>query len=375
MRLRLFLLLLCFTLTACASMDAGGELSVSSSRWGTLSDGRPVDLYVLKNASGMEARITNFGGIITHLFVPDAKGSSLDVVLGFDSLEPYLGKHPHFGCLTGRFANRIGGASFEIDAVRHNVTANSGKNHIHGGKESFARKLWDAQPVRKSGAVGVRMTLTSPDGEEGFPGKLSCEVTYLLNARNELSITYQATTDKPTVVNLTNHSYFNLAGEGGGSILDHELTLNSSKFTPTDDNLIPTGEIASILGTPLDFTSPQRIGDRIDDSFLPLRQGKGYDHNYLIPGSGLRTAAKVREPKSGRIMTVRTTTPAVQFYTANHLNGVKGKGGHTYSKRAGFCLETQHYPDSPNKPQFPSVVLRPGDEYQQTTVFAFSAES
>lgn len=375
MRLRPSNLFCALTLTACASLDAGGGLSVSSSQWGTMPDGRPVELFVLKNAAGMEVRITNYGGIITHLFAPDKDGQLADVVLGFDSLAPYLGKHPHFGCLTGRYANRIGGASFEIDGVRHNITANSGKNHIHGGKDSFARKLWSAQAVRNAGSVGVRMTYTSPDGEEGFPGQLNCVATYSLNDKNELSITYRATTDKPTVVNLTNHSYFNLAGEGNGSILGHELTFRASEFTPTDDALIPTGEIASVLGTPLDFTRPERIGDRIDDPFKPLQQGKGYDHNFVIPGSGLRSAARVREPKSGRVMTVSTTTPGVQFYTGNHLSGVKGKKGHTYGKRSGFCLETQHYPDSPNQPLFPSVVLRPGDEYQQTTVFTFSTES
>jgi aldose 1-epimerase len=370
--LSLFLLL---TMSACSSIQSEGGVSVSASDWGSTKDGQAVKLFVLRNASGMEVRITNYGGIITHLWVPDSKGELADVVLGFDSLEPYLGRHPHFGCITGRVANRIGGAAFELDGKRFEVTANAGKHQLHGGKEGFARKLWRAQTVRIGGDAGVEMTYTSADGEEGFPGNLSCTVTYLLTPDNALEIRYAATTDQPTVVNLTNHSYFNLGGEGSGSIVDHELTLNATAFTPTDDDLIPNGEIESVLGTALDFTQPTRIGDRIEAPFKPLLQGKGYDHNYVLQGSGLRLAARARDPKSGRVMTVRTTTPGVQLYTGNHLNGVQGKSGHSYGKRSGFCLETQHFPDSPNRPEFPSVVLRPGDAYQQTTIFAFSNES
>lgn len=375
MRLRALALLLATTLPTCTSLKSEGGSEVIASDWGTLPDGRSAKLYVLKNAHGMEARITDYGGILTSLYVPDGKGRLADVVLGFDTLQPYLGKHPHFGCTTGRFANRIGGASFEIDGVRHQVTPNAGKNHIHGGAQNFGRQLWNGTPIREGSSVGVRLTYTSPDGEEGFPGTLRATVTYLLSARNQLEIRYQATTDKPTVINLTNHSYFNLAGEGSGSILDHELYLNASQFTPTDDNLIPTGEIASVRGTPLDFTSPRLIGDGIDASFKPIEQGKGYDHNFVLSGSGLRTAARISDPKSGRIMTIKTTTPGIQLYTGNHLNGVKGKNGHVYGRRSGVCFETQHFPDSPNQSKFPSVVLRPGDVYQQTTVFQFSADS
>jgi len=356
--------------------------SVTSKVWGKTSAGEDVQLFVLTNQNGMEARITNYGGIIVSLKVPDKAGKLADVVLGFDTLEPYLGKHPHFGCLTGRYANRIGGASFEIDGVRYEVTANSGKNHIHGGKEAFDKKLWQAKILE--GENAVELSYTSADGEEGFPGKLDCKVTYRLSENNALSIEYKAETDKPTVVNLTNHSYFNLAGEGSGDILDHELMIPAETYTVTDDDLIPTGEIASVLDTPLDFTTPHRIGERIAANFKPLMQGKGYDHNYIIPqptsgstiGSGpqLPLVARVKDPKSGRIMEVMTSDPAVQLYTGNHLKSVKGKGGHVYEARHGFCLETQKYPDSPNKPQFPSAVVRPGEPYLHITIFKFSAE-
>lgn len=356
--------------------------SVTSQVWGKTSAGEDVQLFVLTNQNGMEARITNYGGIIVSLKVPDKAEKLADVVLGFDTLEPYLGKHPHFGCLTGRYANRIAGAAFEIDGVQYDVTANSGKNHIHGGKEAFDKKLWQAKILE--GENAVELSYTSADGEEGFPGKLDCKVTYRLSENNALSIEYRAETDKPTVVNLTNHSYFNLAGEGSGDILDHELMIPAETYTATDDELIPTGEIASVLDTPLDFTTPHRIGERIAANFKPLMQGKGYDHNYIIPqptsgfgmGSGpsLPLAARVKDPKSGRIMEVMTSDPAVQLYTGNHLKSVKGKGGHVYEARHGFCLETQKYPDSPNKPQFPSAVVRPGEPYLHITIFKFSAE-
>lgn len=348
---------------------------VDSENWGRTAGGEKVRLFTLRNARGMEARITNYGGILVSLKVPDKKGEFADVVLGFDTLEPYLGKHPHFGCITGRYANRIGGAKFKLSGQEVRVTANSGKNHIHGGVENFARKVWAASDFRKSDEVGVTLTYTSPDGEEGFPGTLACTVIYTLKADNTLEIKYRATTDKATVVNLTNHSYFNLAGEGSGDVLGHEMMIAATGYTLTDDALIPTGEIAPVAGTPLDFNTPATIGGRIGADFKALVQGKGYDHNYVLRGGpGLRLAARVREPKSGRVMTVMTTEPGVQLYTGNHLKGVAGKSGHVYEKRHGFCLETQHYPDSPNQPAFPSVVLHPGDVYQSTTSFQFSAE-
>lgn len=357
---------------AFAFMSSSVTAAVTSEVWGKTAAGEEVSLFTLKNADGAEARITNYGGILVSLKVPDKAGTLADVVLGFDSLAPYLGKHPHFGCITGRYANRIGNASFKLEGVTYEVTANSGKNHIHGGKEAFDKKVWTARILE--GKNAVELSYSSADGEEGFPGKLDSTVTYSLSDDNALSIDYRAVTDKPTVVNLTNHSYFNLAGEGSSDILDHELTIPADSFTATDDSLISTGEIESILGTALDFSQPHRIGERINHPFKPLQQGLGYDHNYVLKGEGLKLAAKVKDPKSGRIMEVSTTDPGVQLYTGNHLKGVQGKGGHVYQARHGFCLETQKFPDSPNKPQFPSATLRPGETYVHTTTFKFSAE-
>lgn len=344
--------------------------SVESVVWGKTAEGEEVKLFTLRNASGMEAKITNWGGYIVSLKVADKKGQFADVVLGFDSLDGYLAKNPFFGCITGRYANRIGGAKFKIDGQEFKVTPNSGKNHIHGGKVGFDKKLWTAKEITD----GVELSHTSADGEEGFPGTLKCTVTYTLTKDNALRIDYQAATDKPTVLNLTNHAYFNLAGEGSGDILGHELTIPAEQITATDDDLIPTGEFLSIKGTPLDFTTPRTIGERIGADFKPLIQGIGYDHNYVLPGSGLKLAAIVKEPGSGRVMTVRSTEPGVQLYTGNHLKGTSGKGGHIYAKRNGLCLETQHYPDSPNRPEFPGVILRPGENFQSTTIYQFSAE-
>lgn len=359
---------------SCQSAADTNMSQVTSENWGTLQSGQKVELFTLRNKGGMEARITNYGGIIVSLTAPDKAGKMADVVLGFDSLAQYEERNPFFGCITGRYANRIGGAAFKIDGTEYKVTANSGKNHIHGGKVGFDKKVWKARKLKKSGAVGVEMTYRSPAGEEGFPGTLDCKVTYLLTDDNALEIAYTATTDAPTVVNLTNHSYFNLAGAGSGSILNHELMIPADQFTPTDDALITTGELASVAGTPLDFNVPHRIGERIGSDFKPLVQGKGYDHNYVLNGRGMKLAARVREPKSGRVMEVRTTEVGVQLYTGNHLKVTNGKGGKAYPARAGFCLETQRYPDSPNKPHFPTAVLRPGDTYQHETSFHFSAE-
>lgn len=352
------------------SIVSSSHAAVESVTWGKTAAGEAVKLFTLRNAKGMEAKITNWGGYIVSLKVADKNGQFDDVVLGFDSLDGYLAKNPFFGCITGRYANRIGGASFKIDGVEHNVTPNSGKNHIHGGKIGFDKKVWAANEI----ADGVELSYTSADGEEGFPGTLKCTVTYKLTKDNGLQIDYQATTDKPTVLNLTNHAYFNLAGEGSGDILGHELTIPTDQVTATDDELITTGEIVSIKGTPLDFTTPHLIGERIGADYKPLIQGIGYDHNYVLSGNGMKLAAIVKEAKSGRVMTVRTTEPGVQLYTGNHLKEVNGKGGHVYKTRHGFCLETQHYPDSPNKPEFPSVILRPGETFQSTTIYQFSAE-
>jgi aldose 1-epimerase len=346
--------------------------TITSEPWGKSPMGEPVMLHTLRNRRGMEARITDWGGIIVSLKVPDRAGKLSDIVLGFDSLEPYLGKHPHFGCITGRYANRIGGAAFMLDGAEYQVTANSGKNHIHGGRVAFDQKVW--KPRIDQTAQALELSYTSEDGEEGFPGKLDCTVTYTLTEEGALRIDYRATTDKPTVVNLTNHSYFNLAGEGSGDVLGHEVMIPADRFTATDNDLIPTGELENLVGTALDFTQPHLIGDRIEVPFKPLQQGLGYDHNYVLNGSGMKLAARVREPKSGRIMEVHTTDPGVQLYTGNHLKGTVGKSGHVYAKRHGFCLETQKFPDSPNKPQFPSATLRPGETYLHTTIFRFSYE-
>lgn len=348
--------------------------TITAAPWGQTPAGEPVQLFTLSNAKGMTARITNFGGIIVSLTAPDKSGQFADVVLGFDTLEPYLKKHPFFGCITGRYANRIGGASFVIDGTTHKITANSGKNHIHGGDLGFDEKVWAPATRTLPDGVALDLTYTSPDGEEGYPGNLACKVTYTLRDDGTLAIDYHATTDAPTVLNLTNHSYFNLAGEGHPTILDHELTIPAETYTVTTDEMIPTGEIASLLGTAMDFTRPHLIGERIEADFLPLQQGKGYDHNFILPGTGLRLAARVRHPASGRVMEVRTTLPAVQLYTANHLKNVPGKNGHTYPARSALCLETQHFPDSPNHPAFPTTILRPGETFHSTTTFTFSAE-
>lgn len=356
------------------SLSSPAPAAVLASPWGQTEAGEMVQIFTLTNDRGAEARITNYGGILVSLHVPDREGKLADVVLGFDELAPYLGKHPHFGCITGRYANRIGGAAFDLDGVTYEVTANSGKNHIHGGRQAFDKKVWNARLLPDKNAL--ELTYTSADGEEGFPGKLDCTVTYALTAANALEIEYRAVTDKPTVVNLTNHSYFNLKGEGNGDILGHMLTIPAENFTATDDALIPTGALEPVEGTPLDFNKPVKIGQRINAPFKALQQGKGYDHNYVLngePGS-LKLAARVVEPASGRVMEVHTTDPAVQLYTGNHLKSVKGKGGHVYDARHGFCLETQKYPDSPNKPQFPSAVVRPGETYLHKTTFSFSAE-
>lgn len=354
-----------------AFMTSATFASITSAPWGKTTTGEDVQLFTLTNTSGITARITNFGGILVSLSTPDKSGQFADIVLGYDSLEPYLKKHPFFGCITGRYANRIRGASFVLDGTTHKITANSGKNHIHGGNSGFDEKLWSPSTRTLPDGVALDLTYVSPAGEEGFPGTLTCKVTYTLNNDNSLAIDYHATTDAPTVLNLTNHSYFNLAGEGQSTALDHELTIPAETYTATDGNLIPTGEISSLLGTPLDFTQPHLIGERIEADFLPLTQGKGYDHNFVLPGTGLKLAARVRHPASGRIMEVHTTEPAVQLYTANHLKDAPGKNGHTYAARSAFCLETQHYPDSPNHPHFPTTILRPGETFHSTTTLTF----
>ncbi len=333
--------------------------------FGTLPDGRTAELFTLTNSHGLVAKVTNLGTIITELHVPDRNGQLGDVVLGFDKLEGYLADHPYFGCTVGRFANRIAGGRFDLDGKTYKLAVNNGPNHLHGGIEGFSKKLWDAQTSDRA----VEFFYRSPDGEEGYPGNMDVRVSMELSDANELRLDYRATTDQATILNLTNHSYFNLAGRG--TVLDHELKLGARAFTPADENLIPTGEIRPVAGTPMDFTRPTPIGSR----FSALGGSPaGYDHNFVIddPGKGPRFAAWVREPQSGRVLEAWTTEPGVQLYTANFLDGsLTGKGGQRYIQHCGFCLETQHYPDSIHKPQFPSVILRPGAVYTQTTIYRF----
>jgi aldose 1-epimerase len=360
-------------LTNCASMSSSSG-TVSPLPFGKTSSGQPVTIYKLVNPKGAEVEIMDLGATIVSLKVPDKDGKLGDVVLGFDNVADYQSKSPYFGCATGRYANRIANGKFTLEGKEYKLAINNGPNSLHGGKVGFDKKIWQ-KVAGGNGGASVTFQMVSPDGEEGYPGALTTQITYTWTDANELKIDYKATTDKTTVLNLTNHSYFNLGGAGNGNILDHELTLFCSNYTPTDDTAIPTGEIKKVAGTPMDFTSPHTIGARINDEYKSLKQGKGYDHNFIIDGSGLRKAAVVRDPKSGRTMTVKTTEPAVQLYTANFMDGAtKGKGGKVYAHRGAFCLETQHYPDSPNKPSFPSTVLKPGDAYESTTIYAFGVE-
>ena len=343
--------------------------------FGNMPDGTPVYLYTLRNTKGMEAKITNYGGIVVSVSVPDKNGKTGDVVLGFGRLEDYLKGHPYFGAIVGRYGNRIAKGRFTLGGQTYTLATNNNENHLHGGLKGFDKAVWKAEPFRNGEAVGLKLAYLSKDGEEGYPGNLDVAVIYTLTRHNELRIEYAATTDKPTVANLTNHSYFNLAG--AGTILDHELVVNAEKFVPVDKGLIPTGQLQSVKGTPMDFTTPEKIGARIDQDFEQLKTGGGYDHCYVLSSLGLqRLAAKAFCASSGRLLELFTTEPAVQLYTGNFLDGtLEGKGGQTYKKRSGFCLETEHYPDSPNQPAFPSVVLNPGQKYSTTTIYKFSVAS
>lgn len=346
------------------------KANVMQTQFGTMPDGRPVELYTLTNANGAVLKVINYGTIITELHVPDRAGRLGDVVLGFDNLGQYLAGHPYFGCTVGRVANRIAGAKFTLEGKTYTLAANDGPNHLHGGLKGFDKVLWQAEVQNDA---SVKFTYTSPDGEEGYPGNLAVTVVMTWTDQNELVLEYTATTNKPTPVNLTNHSYFNLASEG--DILGHVLMLSASQYTPADASLIPTGEIKPVAGTPLDFTMPTPIGARFDQLDTNPR---GYDHNFVInrAGKGLALAARVFEPNSGRVMEVFTTEPGVQLYTGNFLDGsLKGKRGVVYSQYTGFCLETQHFPDAVNKPAFPSIILRPGHTYHQTTVYRFSVRT
>ena len=343
--------------------------------FGTTPDGAKIEVFTLTNAAGIEVRAISFGAILVSIRTPDRAGRFADIALGFDALDDYVTRSRFFGALVGRYGNRIGNARFAIDGQTFQLAANNGPNHLHGGLKGFDKVVWNAAPFDRGGAVGVTFTYTSRDGEEGYPGTLQTAVTYTLTPKNELIVDYTATTDKPTVVNLTQHSYFNLAGEGRGDVLQHELMINADRFTPVDAGQIPTGELAPVAGTPFDFRKPIAIGARIDGNDPQLKIGAGYDHNFVLNGGpGLRLAARVVEPSSGRTLQVDTTEPGVQFYAGNKLTGATGKAGHVYGPRSGFCLETQHFPDSPNQPSFPSTILRPGDTYRSQTVFTFGVK-
>ena len=356
-----------------ATVHAATKMSMDD--FGKMPDGTPVRIFTLTNEHGLEARICTYGGAVVSLKTPDRTGKLADIVIGFDSLAGYLNPaEPYFGALIGRYGNRIGHAKFTLDGKLYNLPANDGVNTLHGGPKGFDKAVWTPRQLPDG---GLELTYTSKDGEEGFPGNLHVTVVYHLTAANELRIDYTATTDKDTVVNLTNHSYWNLKGAGNGTILDHLLTIPASRFTPVDAGLIPTGELRPVAGTPFDFTKPMAVGARIEQNDEQLKLGKGYDHNFVLDrgGSGLSLAARVEEPDSGRVMEVETTEPAVQFYTGNFLDGtLKGKGGHVYPQRSALCLETQHYPDSPNKPAFPSTELKPGQTYKTETVYRFSVK-
>ncbi len=343
--------------------------------FGTTPDGKDAQIYTLTNAGGAEARVTNYGGILVSLKMPDRDGVLGDVILGFDALEDYIKDHPFFGTTTGRYANRIANGRFTLDGKEYQLAVNMPPSHVHGGEKGFDKVVWGAEPFADEKGVGVVLTYLSVDGEEGYPGNLNTKVTYTLTDDNALRIDYEATTDKTTLVNLTNHAYFNLKDGGKSSTMDHVLTLNADHFTPADKTLVPTGEIRSVEGTPLDFRQPTPIGARIDMEDEQLGFGGGYDHNFVLNQSdeALWLVARVEEPTTGRIMEIFTSEPGVQFYSGNGLDGSNtGKGGTVYQHRAGFCLETQHYPDSPNKDNFPSTVLNPGETYRTTTVHRFS---
>lgn len=349
-------------------------MPISQRPFGVTGDGQPVTLYTLASASGVTVSVMNYGGIIQSIRTPDRAGQMGEITLGFDSLNEYLAPHPFFGALVGRFANRIGNARFNLDGVEIELARNNGANHLHGGVSGFDKKVWQATPFAQGDSCGVRLAYTSWDGEENYPGTLAVQVIYTLTGES-LRIDYRAVTDKPTILNLTNHAYFNLAGQG--DILGHRMQIHADFFTPIDDTLITTGEIRRVGGSPLDLRQPALIGAAIDADDEQIRVGGGYDHNFVVRGTpgGLRPAARVTEPTTGRVLEVETTQPGVQFYSGNMMPAtMPGRASQNYPRRGGFCLETQHFPDSPNKSQFPSPILRPGERYQQTTVFRFGVE-
>ena len=359
----------------CGTTKGKSPMNITQEPFGTLPDGRTAELYTLRNNHGVVVKISNYGGIVTSIKVPDRNGRLGDVVLGYDNLDGYLKATPYFGCLVGRYGNRIARGHFTLDGTTYTLATNNYPNALHGGVVGFDKRLWTAHPVQRPEGQSLELSYVSPDGEEGYPGTLTVRAVYTLTQDNGLRLDYTATTDKATVVNLTQHSYFNLAGQG--DILGHEVQINSSRFTPVDSTLIPTGELRPVEGTPFDFRKPTAIGARIGQDDEQLKFGGGYDHNFVIDGATgkLTLQARVQEPTTGRILEVLSTEPALQFYSGNFLDGtITGKGGWVYKHRNGFCMEPQHYPDSPNQPAFPSVVLRPGQTYKNTIIFRFGVK-
>ena len=367
-----------FTISALLILASGCTMHrdrVSRAQFGQLPDGRRVEVFTLTNAHGLEVRAMTYGAIITSIHTPDRSGKRADIVLGFDSLGGYLGGSPYFGAVVGRYANRIARGQFTLDGVTYHLARNNGPNSLHGGERGFDKVLWSGEPFQTVSTAGVTFRYESPDGEEGYPGTVSVRVTYTLTDADDLIIEYEASTTKATPINLSQHTYWNLHGAGAGDILDHVLTLNAAAFTPVDSTLIPTGQITPAAGTPFDFRTATAIGARIGAANEQLRFGRGYDHNWVIdqasPGA-LTLAARLEDPVSGRRLDISTTEPGVQFYSGNFLDGtLTGKGGRTYAHRSGLCLETQHFPDSPNHGNFPSTILRPGQRYQSRTLVAF----
>lgn len=373
------MLILCVGVAA-PSLSATSQKAaaqISKRAFGKLPDGTSVDIYTLRNSKGLQVEITNYGGAVVAIRTPDRRGRMADIALGFDDLSGYLADTSYFGALIGRYANRIAGGSFKLNGVEYTLAKNNGPNHLHGGVRGFDKVVWQAREAALPDGVSLELTYLSKDAEEGYPSNLTVTATYILSNSNELRIEYAATTDKETIVNLTHHSYFNLAGAGAGDVLNHVVKINADRFTPVDETLIPTGELKSVKGTPFDFNLGLTIGLRINQTDEQLVLGKGYDHNFVLSklGKELSLAANVYEPVSGRVLEMWTTEPGMQLYTGNFLDNVRGKAGKVYVRRGGFCLEAQHFPDSPNKPAFPSTVLKPGERYTQTTIYKFMTSS
>lgn len=351
--------------------ESAPEMSIEKTSFGKTEDGQEIDLYTCTNKNGLIVKLTNYGAIVVSVETPDRDGKLANITLGFDKLDGYLQRHPYFGSTVGRYCNRIAKGKFTLDGKEYTLATNNGENHLHGGDAGFDKQVWNAEQVETDNGVGVKFIRRSPDGEEGYPGNLDVTATYTLTNDNELQMEFTATTDKATPCNLTNHNYWNLAGAGSGTNENHELQLESDKYLPVDDGLIPTGELADVKGTPLDFSSPHKIGERLKEIDAdPV----GYDHCYALRSQdgSLALAARVKEPNSGRVMEIYTTQPGIQLYSGNFLDGTESGGG--FNQYGAFCLETQHYPDSPNQPEFPTTILKPGETYKQTTVHKFSVE-